>query len=718
MAEAAVRECLEETGLLIELTDYLGDVDEEHQRVRYYGARRVGGIPVVTDADDGHQTSVRIEHPDVLFGDDAAMYQVMQRRKRTRETYNPGQPRHPAGTPDLNQDGRGDGGQFAATGQRDHMGNLVYAPLFAGELPRQMAPQDAIRHWTLRSQQERGIAEVTRLAESLQVELDTVPIEARVKGADEARGAVLTLSVARANEIATARGLGPVEFVPIARALWTEWRKGAAGPYSMALQEAVYREFMAHSRLTPEQRAMPAGAGIDQRHVAAYARALWEVSQWALARANAPEMLRLYRAVYLPRETILEGGSDSKRPGRLPTLALKQTGVSSWTSKLDVANTWLGNKYAGGVPEGHERVVVRADIPRHALLSLPVYGKDRRGKHEYVVLGVPWKAWDAWKGTAPRTGLIESRAGRRAREAYNPDQPRHPAGTGDVVGGPERDGGKFAPKDDPTSSTMDPDALAKSHVPGADKIKDLPEDQQKFLRDLADDPDIIAAREKLFSEETTEAKYKGDGTWPLRRELHEQITGALMNPLSQTAPGEVPRLVMIIGMPAAGKTGVLRDVIPPGNFTAIDADDIKQRLPEYNGANAGAVHEESSYIAEKIILARAYVERRHVLLDSVGKNPKKLLTLARNAKRLGYHVELYHVTIPPLRAAERAIERFRKEGRFVDPVYILAEVDGAPDRTYEELKRSGNVDQWVSYDNDVGYKEPPRLRDRGRRKAA
>lgn len=40
-------------------------------------------------------------------------------------------------------------------------------------------------------------------------------------------------------------------------------------------------------------------------------------------------------------------------------------------------------------------------------------------------------------------------AGKRVEisEAYNPDQPRHPAGSGDVVGDAERDGGKFAPKD-------------------------------------------------------------------------------------------------------------------------------------------------------------------------------------------------------------------------------------------------------------------------------
>lgn len=42
------------------------------------------------------------------------------------------------------------------------------------------------------------------------------------------------------------------------------------------------------------------------------------------------------------------------------------------------------------------------------------------------------------------------------------------------------------------------------------------------------------------------------------------------------------------------------------DFTTINADDVKAKLPEYTGANAGLVHEESSDVAEGMLFPEHY----------------------------------------------------------------------------------------------------------------
>lgn len=57
--------------------------------------------------------------------------------------------------------------------------------------------------------------------------------------------------------------------------------------------------------------------------------------------------------------------------------------------------------------------------------------------------------------------------------------------------------------------------------------------------------------------------------------------------------------------------------------------------------------------------------------------------------------------------------RLNETGRFVDPSYIINDVDSKPDATYEALKSTGLLRKWESYDNDVPRGAKPRLRDSG-----
>jgi hypothetical protein len=48
------------------------------------------------------------------------------------------------------------------------------------------------------------------------------------------------------------------------------------------------------------------------------------------------------------------------------------------------------------------RIVLRAELPRTAVLSVPAYGINVHSEREVVVTGGGWKGWDAWSGQSPK----------------------------------------------------------------------------------------------------------------------------------------------------------------------------------------------------------------------------------------------------------------------------------------------------------------------------
>lgn len=236
------------------------------------------------------------------------------------------------------------------------------------------------------------------------------------------------------------------------------------------------------------------------------------------------------------------------------------------------------------------------------------------------------------------------------------------------------------------------------------------------LRNADSDPEVRAARRRAATDMPTASKFqKPDGSYvPEREEVHLNIVRGMLNPNARVPEGQKPRMVMLLGIPASGKSKVLRPGIS-GEFTTIDADAVKAKLPEYDGKNAGALHKESGHVAEDILLSAALLDRHNILLDWTGKNTEKTLHRVKAFVKLGYDVEVHHVTIPPAEAASRALGRFKTDGRFVDPEYIIKDVGRRPDETYKALKNSGLLKKWRSFDNDVPKGSPPILLDEGSR---
>lgn len=164
-----------------------------------------------------------------------------------------------------------------------------------------------------------------------------------------------------------------------------------------------------------------------------------------------------------------------------------------------------------------------------------------------------------------------------------------------------------------------------------------------------------------------------------RTQLHEyMVQEAVLGVPTVTDP----TFYMLGGGTASGKTTMLKSgqiTVPEGKEAVqINADDVKEHLPEYrkmvaekNTDAAAYAHEESSYVTKRMQSA-AFETSKNVVLDGTGDSSEESLgKKIISAKRAGYVVNGYYATVPTQVALQRAIDRGNKTGRAV-PVVIIA----------------------------------------------
>jgi hypothetical protein len=214
-----------------------------------------------------------------------------------------------------------------------------------------------------------------------------------------------------------------------------------------------------------------------------------------------------------------------------------------------------------------------------------------------------------------------------------------------------------------------------------------------------------------------------------RKRLHEEIMSEILNPEAKARPGEKPKFVILIGPPGSGKTmaGQPEAQKLRVEFTTLNADVVKGKLPEYQGWNAGAVHEESALITEGPLFERAVGENHNIMVDLTGGNTKKLETMADMMHEAGYDIHLISIALPSYKSTGRAWDRFTKNafgfkdpsgvkielGRFVPPEYVFKGIDERPEKTYQALKQKPYMKSYVSISTDIPRGEEPKVLDRG-----
>lgn len=173
------------------------------------------------------------------------------------------------------------------------------------------------------------------------------------------------------------------------------------------------------------------------------------------------------------------------------------------------------------------------------------------------------------------------------------------------------------------------------------------------------------------------------------------------------------KIDFVIGIAGGGKSSVLANPLSEESKAIIlDSDWAKERLPEYNdGLGATRVHLESKLIF-MLALENALRNNMNIVISIVGKRLQTIMEIHDLANQNGYEQHLHLNEVPPNVACDRAMERFKETGRYIEPNYILNEVGYKPSENYEKLKEMDIFDSYEKYDNNVPFGEKPILIER------
>jgi predicted kinase len=227
--------------------------------------------------------------------------------------------------------------------------------------------------------------------------------------------------------------------------------------------------------------------------------------------------------------------------------------------------------------------------------------------------------------------------------------------------------------------------------------------------------------ELIYTKQLTHQLYRKSGEGPSsiytedRQKLHDEIESEILAPdkihSAKPPEGEKPTFMMLGGRGGSGKSWFQNNIYDPGKFVILDADSIKERIPEYDGWNANQVHEESSDVLEKI-LQRCLEQGLNVVLDATMKTPEKATEKLAQFIAKGYKTEAHYMHLPRQEAAKRAVMRFRNgkkegdyRGRYVPVKVVLGMTTN--EETFDLVKNM--VDSWSFRDNNVKRGEQPIL---------
>lgn len=196
---------------------------------------------------------------------------------------------------------------------------------------------------------------------------------------------------------------------------------------------------------------------------------------------------------------------------------------------------------------------------------------------------------------------------------------------------------------------------------------------------------------------------------PEREKLHIEIIEKIIEEnLEKYIPkeGEKPTFILLGGRGGSGKSN-FKGLVYDDHFVVLDADKIKEMLPEYKGWNAAEVHEESSDILEQAMLI-CQRNGLNVVVDATMDTGMSAVRRLQLYKENGYKTEAHYMFLPPQKSAQRAVARFLKNGesgRYVPIEALLAMKNN--ERNFDIIKEY--VDSWSFYTGDVRYKEQPLL---------
>ncbi|GHV16845.1 hypothetical protein FACS1894169_11160 [Bacteroidia bacterium] len=205
----------------------------------------------------------------------------------------------------------------------------------------------------------------------------------------------------------------------------------------------------------------------------------------------------------------------------------------------------------------------------------------------------------------------------------------------------------------------------------------------------------IANKSNYESQTLTSTKVRNDeyleenSRWRLRKQIikelieserlenDEQISLGKGGILPLTGVKSDRQAIIIIGLPASGKSSIASKIADNYGAVILDSDFAKRKLPEFNVHIYGAtiVHEESSQITFgfqgnrgelKSVYESCLENGYNMVIPKIGESPKKIFNLAKALKEQNnYDIHLISVELTKRDATIRAIKRFNETKRYV-----------------------------------------------------
>jgi predicted ABC-type ATPase len=187
---------------------------------------------------------------------------------------------------------------------------------------------------------------------------------------------------------------------------------------------------------------------------------------------------------------------------------------------------------------------------------------------------------------------------------------------------------------------------------------------------------------------------------PERKKLHRKIIYEFKKDLI-CVDNSNPIAILMGGSPASGKSTFLKKYAPyllKTEILKIDADEIRAKLPEYEGYNATQTHLETKDIVNTLLSDRniGIPCLFDVIYDGTMNSTKSYLPLINLLKSLGYKVFIVYIdNVPKDVVINRSIERYKKSGRFV-PLEVIDDFFNKGTEALEKLK--SQVDGYMVVD--------------------
>lgn len=174
---------------------------------------------------------------------------------------------------------------------------------------------------------------------------------------------------------------------------------------------------------------------------------------------------------------------------------------------------------------------------------------------------------------------------------------------------------------------------------------------------------------------------------PERKNLHEKIIAETIGN-AVCIRHERPIAILTGGPSGAGKSTFLKKYAPyllSGNIFHIDADEIRAKIPEYEGWNATNTHLETKDIVNELLDHIGGKCKYDLVYDGTMNTSKNYFTLLNRIKSLGYETFIVYIRVPKEVSIERALARYQKTGRYV-PLGVIDEIYENGEKALNELK--------------------------------